>query len=65
MGTFRTKKWIVGYELYLHFQKESQINDKVRNSFIGVQPKCKGYGEMQEENRKERKGYGSKYYRHE
>lgn len=55
MRTSRIKISSVGYEFYLHVGKESQISDKLRNSFIGIWHKCKGNRKIQEEKRIQRK----------
>lgn len=47
MRTSRIKIFSVGYEFYLHVGKESQISDKLRNSFIGIWLKCKGNRKIQ------------------
>lgn len=46
-------------------EKNHRKNDKLRNSFIGIQLKCKGDRKIQGENKTEGKGYGSKCYKHE
>lgn len=53
MRTSRIKICSVGYEFYLHIEKESQISDILRNSFIGIWLKCKGNRKIQ--GRKENK----------